>query len=40
MAIVPEIGDTRPINLHRIPFSDKENRHIEIRVILDNPWML
>ena len=31
-------GSTRPINDHATPVSDRENRRIEIRLVLDNPW--
>lgn len=31
-------GDTRPINAHETTVSDKENRRIEFRLVLDNPW--
>lgn len=31
-------GDGRPIRAHEGPVSDRKNRRIEIRLVLDNPW--
>jgi len=31
-------GDGRPIRAHETPVSDRTNRRIEIRLVLDNPW--
>jgi flagellar motor protein MotB len=33
-------GDSRPIQIHDGPVSDRENRRIEIRLLLENPWAL